>query len=361
MIFNINKSKVRFFSMFWKKTINLKALILLFAVLLIFCKVSFAMQQNVSDLPSSYVKDDERDNINVYKHASKAVVTIKSLKTMGSGCIIDPAGIVVTNKHVIGTNYVVNLSMSDGSSYNANVIDIDNDDIVLLKINSNRQFPFIRLGDSSKIEVGQKVLAIGNPFGLERTLTTGIISRLDYKLNRIQTDAAINPGNSGGPLLNNIGELIGINQAILNPSGKSSAGIGFAIPSNTVKRLLVMTKNTKVPSKKIIPNNNIGNNNTNNSSYSGIVYQTKVFLGVAGQTTRNGNVVVTGVAQGSPADQAGIQFQDIILSVDTTQIKAFDDIGFALKDKKAGDRINLLYMRNGVVNSMSVTLVGRNQ
>lgn len=346
--------------MFNKNFFLAKTLILVFIACLLYIRPSYAVQNATSDLPQSYTSTDERENINVYKQASKAVVTIKSLKTMGAGCIIDSTGIIVTNKHVVGSNYVVNVSMADGSSYNANLIDIDNDDLALLKINANRQFPYIKLGDSSKIEVGQKVLAIGNPFGLERTLTTGIISRLDYNLNRIQTDAAINPGNSGGPLLNAIGELIGINQAILNPSGKSNAGIGFAIPSNTVKRLLAMIKNARILSEKAEPSSNIPTKNLNNSSYNGIVYQTKVFLGVAGKTIGNGTVVITGVAPGSPAAQAGLQFQDVILSVDSTQIKAFDDIGFALKDKKPGDRVNVLYMRNGIVNSSSIILVNRN-
>lgn len=332
--------------------------ILLLVLILLQFNDSLLAQQKPYPEYNSSVSSDERDNINVYKSASAAVVTIKSLTGAGAGCIIDPAGIIVTNKHVIGSSYMVNVSLADGNTYNASILDVDNDDLALLKINTNGQFPYIRIGDSSRIEVGQRVLAIGNPFGLERTLTTGIISRIDYDLNRIQTDAAINPGNSGGPLLNTRGELIGINQAILNPSGHSSAGIGFAIPSNTIKRLLALSRNARILA---------GPKNTSSMSYTqpknnipSIVYQNKVLLGIAGQEMSNNSVVVAGVVPGSPADKAGIKFKDIILAVDSVKIKKFDDIGFALKDKNPGDNVNLLYMRNGVVNNSSATLMQRN-
>jgi S1-C subfamily serine protease len=311
-----------------------------------------------NNAPSISVSQDERENINVYKRASAAVVTIKSMFGSGAGCIIDPSGIVVTNKHVIGNNGRLTVSLSDGTSYSANILDVDNDDLALLKINANRNFPYIPLGDSSTIEVGQRVLAIGNPFGLERTLTTGIISRIDYNLNRIQTDAAINPGNSGGPLLNTKGELVGINQAILNPSGRSNSGIGFAIPANTVKRLLSLSRNARI----------VQSQNNNHSmvprgqaqTFPTTAYKTPVFLGIAGKDLGDGKVLVSGVVPGSPAAKAGLSFRDIILAVDTVQVKAFNDIGFALKDKKPGDTVNLLYMRNGMVNNVSTVLVPRN-
>lgn len=332
--------------------------------LLLICVYFFSFANNVmaqqpykSDYGPS-VSQDERENINVYKVASEAVVTIKSVSASGAGCIIDPSGIVITNKHVIAGSYGVKVSLADGNTYTASLLDVDNDDLALLKINANRQFPYVRIGDSSKIVVGQRVLAIGNPFGLERTLTTGIISRIDYNLNRIQTDAAINPGNSGGPLLNSKGELIGINQAILNPSGRSSAGIGFAIPSNTVKRLLVLSKNARIVNAPSTSSS--GYYSQNKESLPSTVYKNNVFLGIAGKTMNNNSVIVVGVVPGSPADSAGIRFKDIILAVDTIKVKTFDDIGFALKDKNPGDRVNLLYMRNGMVNSSPAILVPRN-
>ena len=131
--------------------------------------------------------------------------------------------------------------MSNGQNYNAKVLKRfgENKDIALLKIDVPTELKTVKLGDSERIKVGQKVLAIGNPFGFNGTLTQGIISRIDYAKNRIQTDAAINPGSSGGPLLNKNGEIIGINQAIYNPDNNiSNIGIGFAIPINSVKEYL---------------------------------------------------------------------------------------------------------------------------
>jgi len=131
--------------------------------------------------------------------------------------------------------------MHNGQNYEAKIIKKfgENEDIALLKINTNQELKTVKFGDSEKIKVGQKVFAIGNPFGFNGTLTQGIISRIDYTKNKIQTDAAINPGSSGGPLLNKNGEIIGINQAIYNPDNNiSNIGIGFAIPINTIKDYL---------------------------------------------------------------------------------------------------------------------------
>ena len=338
--------------------LRIKIYILMFILMLCVAIPPVMSQMNNYRPPATSEADDERENINVYKTASAAVVTIKSMGGSGAGCLIDPSGIVITNKHVLGSSHIVKVSLADGNIYNASLIDVDNDDLALLKINVNRSFPYVRLGDSSRVEVGQRVLAIGNPFGLERTLTTGIVSRIDYNLNRIQTDAAINPGNSGGPLLNARGELIGINQAILNPSGRSSAGIGFAIPSNTVKRLLALSKNAKIVTsprslQQPAPYNTYKN-------LPSTAYQTKVFLGIAGKSLSDGRVVILGVAPNSPADKAGLRFRDVVLAVDSIKVQKFDDIGFVLQSKNPGDKINLLYMRNGIVNSSPVTLMPRN-
>ncbi|MGD9579791.1 MAG: S1C family serine protease [Vampirovibrionia bacterium] len=312
-----------------------------------------------SDVPSlAYVNSDEDENINVYKYASEAVVIIRSSTGNGAGCIVDPSGLIITNKHVIGRSYRLTVELKDGSSYPASVMDVDNDDLAVLKINASKPLPYIKLADSTMVQVGQRVLAIGNPFGLDRTLTTGIISRIDYKLNRIQTDAAINPGNSGGPLLNTRGELIGINQAILNPSGRSSAGIGFAIPSNTVKRLLTLSRNARILADSTA-SPNYGSNESQ-SVFPKTAYKNDVFLGIAGKTLPNGMVMVLGVAPGSPAANAGMKYQDIVLAVDSVKVNSFDDIGYVLNNKHPGDNINLMYMRNGVVNSYLIKLVPRN-
>ncbi|MCM1004542.1 MAG: trypsin-like peptidase domain-containing protein [Candidatus Gastranaerophilales bacterium] len=187
---------------------------------------------------------EEQANVSLYKKINPAIVCVDSQISdgisCGTGCIIDKSGIILTSAHVLESNSVI-VTMSNGQNYNAKVLKKlgENKDIALLKINVARDLKTVKLGDSEKIKVGQKVLAIGNPFGFNGTLTQGIISRIDYSKNRIQTDAAINPGSSGGPLLNKRGEIIGINQAIYNPDNNiSNIGIGFAIPINAVKEYL---------------------------------------------------------------------------------------------------------------------------
>ena len=148
---------------------------------------------------------------------------------------------ILTSAHVVDIGKTVVVTMSNGQNYDAKVLKHlgNNKDIALLKIDAKKDLKTVKLGNSSKVKVGQKVLAIGNPFGFSGTLTQGIVSRIDYTKNRIQTDAAINPGSSGGPLLNTNGDVIGINQAIYNPDNNiSNIGIGFATPINLVKEYL---------------------------------------------------------------------------------------------------------------------------
>lgn len=209
--------------------------------------------------------DEEERTIRVYKSASEAVVYITTISLSidpndvfmeiqphegtGSGIIIDNVkGIILTNLHVIQNAQKIEISLSDGKTYAARLLGFDKEyDISVLQLtNPPKNLVSLPFGDSSKIEVGQRVLAIGNPFGLGRTLTTGIISSLDRTVKSplgtvmkglMQTDAAINPGNSGGPLLDSDGRVIGINTAILSQSG-DSAGIGFAVPINQIRRVL---------------------------------------------------------------------------------------------------------------------------
>ena len=210
--------------------------------------------------------DDEQITINIYKKAQESVVYIntfsyrsdpldffaansKSFEGSGSGILIDAEnGIIVTNFHVIQEAHKLEIILNDGKSYGARLLgyDKESDIAVLILEDPPKTLMQIPFGDSSKLQVGQSVLAIGNPFGLDKTLTTGIISSLDRAVKSpfgsimngmIQTDAAINPGNSGGPLLDRNGRLIGINTAILSQSG-DSAGIGFAVPINEVRRIL---------------------------------------------------------------------------------------------------------------------------
>src|ERR1700761_9364828 len=203
---------------------------------------------------------DEQNNIDIYKASRDATVNITSqqyqqttwffqtypVKGAGSGFLVNPDGLILTNNHVVKGSDQLSVTLSDKKSFKATVVGFDPaHDLALVKIDAGRKLPSLRLGDSENLVVGQKVLAIGNPFEFGGTLTTGIVSSLDRTIsteeNRqlegmIQTDAAINPGNSGGPLLNSRGEVIGINTAIYGSQG--SIGIGFATPINRVKGLL---------------------------------------------------------------------------------------------------------------------------
>ncbi|MCZ2156947.1 MAG: trypsin-like peptidase domain-containing protein [Bryobacterales bacterium] len=204
---------------------------------------------------------DERNNIDIYQRANPATVNVTSVEFTenfwfqvvpregaGSGFLINADGLILTNNHVISADgQRLEVSLMDQSRYPARVLarDLEND-LALLKIDAKKPLPYLRLGDSDSVKVGQKVLAIGNPFSLGGTLTTGIVSALGRSLSSgrdtvlediIQTDAAINPGNSGGPLLDSNGDVIGINTAILNETG-ANIGIGFAMPINRAKLML---------------------------------------------------------------------------------------------------------------------------
>ncbi len=214
-----------------------------------------------ADKPYVPVNADEANNIEIYKQVSPAVVNITSTTVSfdfffdavprqgtGSGSIIDENGNILTNYHVIEGARLLEVTLSDKSKFKAKVVGTDpSNDLAIIKIEPGKKhLEKVRLGSSANLQVGQKVLAIGNPFGFEGTLTTGIISSLHRSIRAendkliddiIQTDAAINPGNSGGPLLNAAGEQIGINTAIISPAG-GSVGIGFAVPINTAKSII---------------------------------------------------------------------------------------------------------------------------
>ncbi|MBQ3818946.1 trypsin-like peptidase domain-containing protein [bacterium] len=194
---------------------------------------------------SQNFSDDEMININVYEKISPAIVAIDANLadgfSAGTGCIIRKDGVILTGSHVIEGAKDIDVTTSQGKVYKAEVISKmgKNKDLALLKINIKKELPTVTFGNSEELKVGQKVLAIGNPFGFSNTLTSGIISRIDYTKGKIQTDAAINPGSSGGPLVNSQGEVIGISQSIYNPDNNiSNIGIGFAIPINSAKKFI---------------------------------------------------------------------------------------------------------------------------
>lgn len=192
---------------------------------------------------------DEMVNISVYEKINPAIVAIDANLTdgfsAGTGCVVRADGVILTGSHVIEGAKDIEVTTFNGKVYKATVIAKmgKNKDLALLKISPKQQLRTISFGDSEQVKVGQKVLAIGNPFGFAGTLTSGIVSRIDYTKGRIQTDAAINPGCSGGPLLNSQGQVIGISQSIYNPDNNiSNIGIGFAIPVNEAKKFIQTAK-----------------------------------------------------------------------------------------------------------------------
>lgn len=186
-----------------------------------------------------YSSNEEKNFIEIYEKTLPSIVSIEADidhgTSGGTGCIISKSGIILTSSHVIEKARNITVTTHSGRNYTAKIIAIlkNKNDLALIKIDTNENLPLAKFGDSDEVKVGQRVLTIGCPFGFKDTLTTGIISRIDYERNKIQTDAAINPGCSGGPLLNLKGEIIGINQSIYNPdNNRSNIGIGFALPSN---------------------------------------------------------------------------------------------------------------------------------
>ncbi len=236
----------------------MKKLILIFA----FCfwgNFEFAYSQTFSQ--------EEQTNINVYEKINPAIVSIDANVTdgfsAGTGCIVRSDGLILTGTHVIEGANNIEVTTYDGKVYKAVVAATmgKKKDLALLKIEPKSQLKTIAFGNSDEVRVGQKVLAIGNPFGFAGTLTSGIVSRIDYSKNRIQTDAAINPGCSGGPLLNSRGEVIGISQSIYNPDNNiSNIGIGFAIPVNDAKDFIA---SARVEADKPSGNNKHLKNKTN--------------------------------------------------------------------------------------------------
>ena len=210
--------------------------------------VGFTLFCTQNSFAQTYERD-ELTNISVYEKISQSIVSIdgkvsEDEYSSGTGCIINSGGVILTSRHVIDGVKEIKIKLSDGSEYKGSLLGTlkGGNDLALVKINPSKPLKPIVLGNSTDVKVGQKVLAIGNPFGFNNTLTTGIVSRLDKERNKIQTDAAINPGSSGGPLVNSSAEVIGINQSIYNPdNNKSNIGIGFAVPINEAKEFIRKT------------------------------------------------------------------------------------------------------------------------
>ncbi len=346
---------------------------------------ALALDQYETQIEKSYLISDEKNTIDVFKESSPLVVSVDSIAQTadlfsftteevpagsGTGFIWDSKGHVITNFHVIQaarySNTQIFVTTKEGERLKADIVGIEpKKDIAVLKVKNlkvkGKGFSE-KIANSTKLQVGQKVLAIGSPFGFEQTLTKGIISALNRSMptvsrsitirNMIQTDASINPGNSGGPLLDSRGYLTGMNTAIISGSG-SSAGIGFAVPSNTIARMadqIIKYGHVRQPGLGVY----------------GLDAREKMLLSRAGFNFTTG-FIIKDVEKGSPADLAGLQglrrhpsygikLGDIITHIDNTQVENYDDLYNTLSAKDAGDVVKVKVLRNGKTIEKSVTL-----
>jgi len=325
----------------------------------------------IAQRPDDKLGADEQSTIDVFSKFSRSVVHITSLEThrdritldvseipqgTGSGFVWDQQGHIITNFHVVAHGDRASVTLNDGSTYPATIVGRAPDkDLAVLTIDApaSKLLP-LPVGQSATLKVGQKVLAIGNPFGLDQTLTTGVISGLGREIKSmtqrsifdvIQTDASINPGNSGGPLLDSSGRLIGINTAIYSPSG-ANAGIGFAVPVDTV--------NTIVPA--LIKDGKLVRPGLGINILSDQIAQQQKIEGV----------VVLGVAPGGAAEKAGIrgtiptrggwELGDVIVKIDGTDVKKSSDLFRVIDAHKVGDEVDLTLEYQGQKRSVKVTL-----
>lgn len=340
---------------------------LIFSFLFLFICLSDAAYSQAGLLP------DEKNNITVYERLNKSVVNITSrgyqldqfffaypTEGGGSGFIFDKAGHIITNYHVVENAKELAVTLYNGQQYSAKLVGVDPDnDLAVIKIFAAPELLTpVRLGNSNNLKVGQKVLAIGNPFGLDRTLTTGVVSSLGRTLRSengrvikgiIQTDAAINPGNSGGPLINSSGLVIGVNTAIISQVGQSS-GIGFAIPINTVQRII--------------------------HDLIKFGYVVKANIGIYQVYQLPTGFLVNQLERGGPAEVAGLRGPklvikrqglveyrsidrsqaDLIIGVDGKKFISFEDFLDYIESKKPGSKVLLNIIREGKQVNISIDL-----
>ena len=321
------------------------------------------------------ISTDEQNNIEVYRAVAPGVVNINSTayardffgfvepqEGSGSGSILDQDGNILTNYHVIEGSQKLTVSLGGQKTYAAKVVGGDPDtDLAVIRLIEKPREPLtvVALGDSDHLSVGQKVLAIGNPFRLDRTLTTGVISALQRPIrarnNRliegaIQTDASINPGNSGGPLLDSHGRMIGINSQILSPSGTSS-GLGFAIPVNIAKRIipqLIQTGSVRRPKFGI---------DTRNVEALKNQVDLPVDSGVLIVQTLPGSAAAAAGLRGLTQTENGeVEIGDIIVGIDGQNVANTDDLTRILDKHQIGDTVQVAIMRNGRRTAVPVRL-----
>ena len=275
-------------------------------------------------------------------------------RSLGSGVLVDSKGYIVTNRHVVEKADRIRVKLDDdppGVLHDAKVIGTDTEtDLAVIKIDVNRALPTAKLGNSESMQVGDWVLAVGSPFGLQATVTAGIVSAKGRNIvpgrqfqSFIQTDAAINPGNSGGPLVNMAGEVIGINTAILTDTN-AYAGVGFALPSNTVANVY---------------NQLIGPEHRVSRGSIGIEFNAQENPAIARVYGVNSGVTISNVVAGSPAEQAGLKVGDNINSVDGRPVKNGDDLVSDIASRKPGAKVTLGVIRNGKKQDITVTVADR--
>ena len=275
-------------------------------------------------------------------------------RSLGSGVIVDPKGYILTNRHVVEKADRIRVKLMDdppGVSYDAKVIGTDDEtDLAVIKIDAKRELPAAKLGNSDSMNVGDWVLAVGSPFGLEETVTAGIISAKGRNIvprqqfqSFIQTDAAINPGNSGGPLVNMAGDVIGINTAIFTQS-YGYQGVGFAMPSNTCIR---------VYDALISPEHRVTRGSI------GVEFNAVPMPALDRVYGVKGGVTIANVRPGSPADQAGLRTGDTITAIDGKDIKTGDELVNEIAGRKPGSSATLTFIRSGKQQTAKVTIGDR--
>src|SRR4051794_25240887 len=267
----------------------------------------------------------------------------------GTGFVVDPKGLIVTNQHVVDHARSVQVKVGDGERVSARIVGADpSSDLALLKVDTNgRSLPSLELGDSGNVQVGDATYAIGNPYGLDRTLTTGVVSALRRTIQApngfaipgaLQTDAALNPGNSGGPLLDASGQVIGVNSQIESSGSGSSGntggntGVGFAVPSDTVTRVV--------------------------KQLEGKGKATHAFLGISSGDAEGATsgAVLGSVQTGGPADDAGLKDGDLVTKMGDTTVRGSDDLVAAVEAHRPGDEVTVRYRRGGDTKEATVTL-----
>ncbi len=269
-------------------------------------------------------------------------------RSLGSGFIIDKEGYLFTNNHVVQGADEIKVTMENGDEYDAKIVGTDpKTDIALIKIDTDKDLPTVDLGDSDKLMVGEWVMAIGNPFGLNHTVTVGVVSAKGRVIGSgpyddyIQTDASINPGNSGGPLINTKGEVIGISSAIYAGNTGGNIGIGFAVPINLARSILEDLK-----TKGIVTRGRLGV----------MIQKITPELAKSFNLSENEGALVGDVLKGSPAEKSGIERGDVIIEFDGQPVKAMEELPKIVAKTRPGSTVDVVVMRDGKRKTINATI-----